>query len=483
MSTLGPGSEAAGAQLRRWINQWDVAEPRMARWRRLTPPRLFVGSFAALILVGTLVLRLAPGLYTGPALGWVDALFMATSAVCVTGLVVVDVGTFFTPAGQGVLLLLIQAGGIGMVSFTSLIILSLGRRLSVRRESLAGRLADLSDEIDVHRLLRDVVRFTVLFELIGAVVLYALWAPTMGKVAAIWPAIFHSVSAFCNAGFSTFADSLMGYATSPGTLGIVMLLIVAGGIGFLTMTELRLRWRTRHTSRRPLSLHSRVVLGTTVLLLAAGWAGYVVLEWNVALDGLPAWARGVNALFMSVSARTAGFNTVDYADATEGGSFVTILLMSIGGAPGSMAGGLKVTTFALIGLIAWSRYRGSPVTSIADRTIRPETSQGAVGLFVFAFGLVTLAILALTITEVGRVSVSTSGGVFLQHMFEAVSAFNTVGLSMGITSDLSTGGRWVTILLMFVGRVGPLSFAAALVLPTEARGERFRYAHEDVAIG
>jgi len=470
---------------RRWINEWDiVGQHRVSLWRRLSPPQLFVGSFLLLILLGTLGLRLLPGLYTGERLGWLDALFTATSAVCVTGLIVVDTATFFTPLGQAWILLLIQLGGLGMITFTSLIIIVLGRRLSLRQEAISASVAEVAPGVDFRSLTRDVVRFTFLFEAVGALLLYALWAPRLGVTGAIWPAVFHSISAFCNAGFSTFSDSLVGFQASSATLVVVMALIVLGGIGFLTLEELYRSRAAASASRRfRISLHSRIVLATTAVLIVGGWILFTLLEWRLTLAHLAWWDRLANALFMSVTPRTAGFNTVDYAAASESTNFLTILLMTVGGSPGSTAGGLKTTTVALIGLLAWSRFRGYEIASLWNRSVPEETIQRAVGLFVVGFGVITVAILLFTATELGGVAHTAVQGSFLPLMFEAASAFNTVGLSMGVTPELSPFGRAITVLLMFVGRVGPLTFAAAIALNRpSARGE-FRYAYEDVVIG
>jgi trk system potassium uptake protein len=468
------------------IRRWGDFRARRAvlGWHRLSAPQLFVGSFLLLIILGTLGLRLLPGLYTGEPLGWVDALFTATSAVCVTGLVVVDTATYFTPFGQAFLLLLIQLGGLGMITFTTLIILVLGRRLSWRQEVLSARAAEPTPHVDFRRLTRDVVRFTLLFEAAGALLLYAFWVPRFGFRDAAWPAVFQAVSAFCNAGFSTFSDSLTGFQTSPVSLLVMMSLIVLGGLGFLTLEELYLsRKAERKGAAFRMSLHSRLVLVVTAVLLGGGWLLFTLFEWEVTLAQLPLWARPVNSLFMSVTARTAGFSTVEYATMAERSSFLTILLMSIGGSPGSTAGGLKTTTIALIGLLAWSRFRGYETTNFWGRTVPTETVQRAVGLFVIAFAFVTVAIFLLTTTESGQAIEDAAGGRFLFYMFEAVSAFNTVGLSMGATPELSTPGRWLAIVLMYVGRVGPLTFAAAIALGRPTVGRGFRYAREDVVVG
>lgn len=462
-------------------DRWDVIGGiRRSVWQKLTPPQLFVGSFALLILIGTVGFQVLPGLYVKERMNWLDALFTSTSAVCVTGLVVVDPAKQFTFAGQLWLLVLIQFGGLGMITFASLIILALGGRLSLRAEALSASSYDQAPTVRPQQLIRDILLFTLTFEGAGALLLYLLWAPKLGWSGALWPAVFHSVSAFCNAGFSTNSDNLMGFRHSPLTLTIMMTLIVVGGLGFLTLEELRLRLQARRQQLRfRLSLHTRLVLFTTLGLILSGWLTLGLLEWSrPTFADLPWYDRIVNALFMSVTPRTAGFNTIDYSQASESTNFFTILLMSIGGSPGSTAGGMKTTTFILIGLMAWSRFWGSETTSFAARSVRPETTAMAVGLFVVCFTLVTLGILVLTVTEP-----SVGGrGQFLDWMFEAVSAFNTVGLSTGVTPGLSTPGRWLTIGLMFVGRVGPLTFAAALAR-TPGYSDRFRYSYEEVVVG
>jgi trk system potassium uptake protein len=476
--------------LRRAQAQWDVRAGR-SWWRRLTAPQLFVSSFLLLIVFGTLGLRLLPGMTTGQTITWIDALFTATSAVCVTGLTVVDTATFFTPAGHAFILLLIQLGGLGMVSFSTIIILALGRKLSLRTESVTSSLADVAPHIDYRHLARSILLFTFTFELLGAMLLLFAWTPRLGFVRSIWPAVFHSISAFCNAGFSTFPDSLMSFDADGFTLITIMLLIVVGGIGFLTIEELYVRgasrrvWQRRSTDELVprLSLHSRLALGTTAVLIIGGGIFFTATEWNLSFAGMPNGAKLLNALFMSVTARTAGFNAIDYGQASDAASFGTILLMFIGGSPGSTAGGVKTTTFAVIGLLALARYRGDLRTSVFGRTIPDETIQRAVGLFVIAFGLITVAIFVLTTTEIGAVSHPFTQGKFLALMFEATSAFNTVGLTMGVTPELTTPGRIVCVLLMYLGRVGPLTFAAAIALRRGPGDRQLRYAYEDVVIG
>lgn len=458
---------------------------RRGRLRRaLTPPRLLLGSFLGLILVGTLGLKVLPGLYTGPGLNWVDALFTATSAVCVTGLIVVDTATYFTTWGQAYLLVLIQLGGLGILTFTTLVIMALGRRLSLHHQAVSATHAEITPEVDFKPLVRHIVVFTFLFEAVGAVVLFLSFLPRFDTAAAAWHAVFQAVSAFCNAGFSTFSDSLMGFQAAPVVLWTIMTLIVLGGLGFLALEELKILVERRRAGRKlVLSLHTQLVIWVTGFLLVGAWAAFAALEWTNTLGEMRVGTKLMNALFMSVTARTAGFNTVDYALTADSSNFLTILLMSIGGSPGSTAGGIKTTTVALIGLLALSRLLGRQVTSVRNRSVPEETIQRSVGLFVVAFGTVTAGALLYAVLEIGAAGYAEAPGRFIEHMFESVSAFNTVGLSMGVTADLSTPSRLLTILLMYLGRVGPLTFAAAIALGRPTASGEFRYAYEDVIVG
>ncbi|WP_201750289.1 TrkH family potassium uptake protein [Tautonia marina] len=462
----------AAARTRR-VSVWNV-------WEQITPEWLFIISFLTLIGIGTLGLRVLPFFYAdgNPGLGWIDSLFTATSAVCVTGLIVVDTATYFSIWGKLWILLLIQFGGLGMITFTTVLIASLGGRPSLRQEAITAGSREVVPTVDYRGLTRHVILFTLTFEAIGAVVMALVWVPQFGLFAGVGHAVFHSISAFCNAGFSTFSDSVMSFQTWPITLSLLMILIVVGGLGFLTLEELWMNVRARRARRGfRVSLHSKIVLMMTGLLLVGGWIGFAVLEWDNTLDAIPGWARPINALFMSVTPRTAGFNNVDYAEMTTGASFLTILLMFIGGAPGSTAGGLKVTTVALPGLLAWSRIRGQRVTGFLNRTVPEETIQRAVGLIVLGFALVTGSILLIVISE------GSPPDRFLDAMFECVSAFDTVGLSRNLTSDLSGFGRLTMVVLMFLGRVGLPTVASALTVAAYRSPGNFRYAQEDVVIG
>jgi len=446
--------------------------------RGLAPAEMFVVSFLALIVAGTLALRFIPALYQNEGLGWTDAIFTSTSAVCVTGLIVVDTATYFTPVGQAVILMLIQLGGLGMLVLTSVIITALGGRPSLGAEKLAAGASHMLPQVPAKRLIVDVVRFTFFFEAMGALALYVLWAPRLGWKEALWPSVFHSVSAFCNAGFSTNSASLVEFQNSPATIMVISILVVTGGLGFITMEEIHQRYFRRNKAIRRLSVHSKLVLATSALLLFGCWPIFATFEWSGVLSGMSITDKLSNSFFLSVTPRTAGFNTIDYGATSDSTNFLTIILMMIGGSPGSTAGGMKTTTFAMLGLLAWSRLRSRPTASFADRSIPAETIQRATGLFVIATGIVVLGVFLLA--SIGDVYGATQP--FLVRLFETASAFNTVGLSMGITPQLSTPSRWVVIILMFAGRTGPLSIAAALVVRLSTGG-RFRLAYEDVVVG
>ena len=474
---------------------------KLRRGQHLSPPQLLVLSFLGLVAFGTLGLRWIPGLYTGLPLSWLNCLFTATSAVCVTGLIVVDTAVYFTFWGQLFILLLIQLGGLGMIGLASAIIVTFNRRLSLRQHAIAGGgdATGPAANVPLKFLVRDVLVFTLLSELGGFVLLWALWAfdppdENMHAHAVAWHALFHSISAFCNAGFSTFSDSLVGFQNRPWTQLVIMGGIVVGGIGFLTLEEIKLWLFARKRERGfRLSLHSRLVLVSTLAIILLGWAALTALEWNnpQTLRNMSVFDKLVNGLFLSVTPRTAGFNTVDYGYTLPATKFVTVLLMSVGGAPGGTAGGMKVTTVALLAMMAYSRFRARRTTDLWGRTIPPTTAQRAVGLFSFAFVIVTAGILLLTVSELGSAYATTKElGLeptnpfdFLDYMFEASSAFNTVGLSTGPTASLSAPARVLVVILMFVGRVGPLTFAAALSRSSPEQRLIKRFAQEDVVVG
>lgn len=460
-------------QLHRPRHASDARHPALA-----SPARLFVVSFAGMILAGALGFRLLPGVYVGPGLGWVDSVFMATSAVCVTGLSVLDPGTGLTVLGQVWLALLIQLGGLGILTLTTLAVARIGRVPLSMEEAGGGGPVPLRF-VDERALLRTILAVTLGVEAVGAAFLWWDWRGTLGSAGAAWPALFHAVSAFCNAGFSLFSDSLVGWRSSPLTLGVVMALIVAGGLGFVVMEDLRARVRGRAPR---LSVHSRLVLAATAILVVVGWVHFLAFEWTHELAGMSLPDKLTNALFMSVTARTAGFNTVDYAHVSNPSLFFTILLMLVGGSPGSTAGGFKTTTVATLLLAFWARIRGEDNVNAFQRSLPRETVGRAAGLMVGGLIFLGPMVLLLMVTE-APVAGYRDRVHFLDVVFEAHSAFGTVGLSTGVTASMTPAGRVVLSVLMFVGRVGPAALVAAMISAHGRRRVPYRLGREDVMIG
>lgn len=453
--------------------------PKRQGVRRLSSAELLAGSFLFLIILGTVGLKTLPGLYTGAPFSWGDALFTATSAICITGLVVQDTGTFLTFWGQLYLLILIQIGGVGILTLASLILTGLGFRPSLRAEIAIAQTPGSFMHFPAKHLILDIVRFTLFFELLGAIALWLLWGPSLGWKEAFWPACFHSVSAFCNAGFSTFPDSLTGVIQPIPSLLIISCLIITGGIGFFTIEEFYRRFSLNGKKQfAKISVHSKLVLSGTALLLVIPPLAFAIFEWNGTFSDLSLGEKLTQSFFLAVTPRTAGFNTIDYAQASDSTNLLTMMLMTVGGAPASLAGGMKITTFMLLGLLAFSKIRGYSSIIYAERSISQKNVQQATGVFVIMTALIILGIFSLQLI----ISPSGNDGKFLYRVFEVISAMNTVGLSMGITDELPMHGKLLLVLIMFVGRIGPLSLFAAF----ESRFStplNYRLAQEDVIIG
>jgi trk system potassium uptake protein TrkH len=454
-------------------------------WHGVSPPTLLALSFAVLIALGTAGLMLLPGMYRKEPLGFLDALFTMTSATCVTGLAVVDTATWFTRWGQLWILLFIQLGGIGLITLTTLIIGAVGRRLSLRSEVIVGAPIDYTQRRNVTNLAWAVTRFTLLAETLGAFMLWLEWFPHMGVTEAAWHAVFHAVSAFCNAGFSTFSDSLMSMADQPLVLLTISVLIILGGLGYLSGEETLRWWRGRHDrGRQRMSVHTFAALLVTVVLLVAGTLLFALFEWSGVLGSFGLVDKLSNAWFLSVTARTAGFNSVSYAQVANSSAFLTILLMVVGGSPGSTAGGLKTTTLGVLGALAWARMRGRRYAELHGRSLPTGTVERTVSLALMAFAVMTAAIFVLSFSETRGASTQEARHAFLPLFFEVVSAFCTVGLTMDVTPALSGFGKVLIILLMYVGRLGPLAFFTALSLHSAGYIRRsVRPAHEDLIVG
>jgi trk system potassium uptake protein TrkH len=445
----------------------------------LSAPRLLVGSFAILVTIGTAGFLALPQLWVGEGVSLVDALFLATSAVCVTGLSVVDVSSRLTGLGQLWLLLLIQAGGLGILSFAALAARALGQRASLELEEAVAGPASLLPSRSTLALVRAIVAITLLVEGLGALALWLSFRGTLGAAGALWPALFHAVSAFCNAGFSTFRENLAGFAGHVPTLGVVSLLVVVGGIGFPVLEDVRLRITGE---RRRLFVHTRVVLVTTAALVVVPAFVFLALEASRSLAPLPAGARLANAIFLSITPRTAGFNAVAYDQLSNPSILLTLGLMWVGGSPASTAGGVKTTTLALLVLFLVAKLRGRSMVSVGHRTLPDVAVQRAAGLAVLSLAILGVFVFLLLWSELAAGGGHADRGLLIRLLFEAQSALGTVGLSMDHTTRLTPPGRVLIAALMFIGRVGPLAVVGSMALRAR-RGASYRLAREDLLVG
>lgn len=456
-----------------------VAETIRKTIQKMQPAWLVILSYLAAAFTGTILLSL-PAASTGEPLGLINALFTATSGICVTGLIVVDTGTQLTVFGKTVLLALIQMGGLGVMTFSVFLFIFLGRGMGLRGRWIITESFTATPQKDIKSLIRAIFVFTIVAEAIGTGLLYLFWRRSMSPPGALFTSLFHSISAFCNAGFSFFGSSFIEYRGSALLNLTVMSLIVVGGLGFPVMYQLVQRVRRPGTyRRRPLSLHVRMVLWTTVILIAFGALLIYLLERGHALRALPWHERLFTVFFQSITARTAGFNTLDIPQLGGATLFILVMLMFVGASPGSCGGGIKTTSLAVMGAILGNKIRGKTTVSIFHRTLPEETVSRALSIFILAVVTITAGLIILLITQMGAAYPSKE--YFLAYLFEAVSAFGTVGLSMGVTPTLSSAGKIVIIVLMLLGRVGLLT--VAYVVTRRERATLFRYAEEKVMIG
>ncbi len=429
-------------------------------------------SFAAAIAVVTGLLALPLATESGDGTPLLTALFTATSAVCVTGLVVVDTPTWFSGFGEAVLLGGVQVGGLGIATLASLLGLLVFRRLGLRSRITAAAETKSVDLGDVRRVLRTVVLFSLCFEAAAAVLLTARFAATedASPGRALWLGVFHAVSAFNNAGFALFSDNLIGFRTDVTVSTVLSLTVVAGSLGFPVLNELR----RELGSPRTWSVHTRITVWTSVVLLVVGAALLTAVEWTNpdTLGRLAVPQKLLAGSVLAVMPRTAGFNTIDYADAEPATLLVTDVLMFIGGGSAGTAGGIKVTTFALLAFVILAEVRGTPDVHVGGRRLPAAVQRQALTVALLGVGIVvssTLLLLALTGLALDAV------------LFEVVSAFATVGLSTGITAGLPAAGQLLLVALMFVGRLGPITLASALAL--RSRPTLYRLPEERPLVG
>ncbi len=428
--------------------------------KNLSSSRIIILGFAGAILLGSLLLMLPFATRDGGGASFMDALFTATSAVCVTGLVVQDTVTYWTVFGQGVILLLIQIGGMGVVTVAVAVFVASGKRIGLKERSTMQEAISANHVGGIIRLTGFIVKAAVCFELLGAIVMAPAFCREFGTVRGIWYAVFHSISAFCNAGFDLMGDrapysSLTHFAASPSINLTIMCLIVIGGIGFLTWEDI---W-TKKFRIRKYRMQTKVILTTTALLILAPAVYFFLNEFQ----DMPPGQRVLCALFQAVTPRTAGFNTVDLGLLSGHAIGVIVLLMLVGGSPGSTAGGFKTTTLAVMLSSAVSVFRRREHVHFFGRRIDDVTVQSA------------MAVLSMYLV------LFLGGGFFISHMeglplseclFEAASAVATVGLTLGITPDLGLASRFVLILLMYIGRVGGLTLIFAALPGKKSVTER-----------
>ncbi|MGI6343483.1 MAG: TrkH family potassium uptake protein [Bacillota bacterium] len=441
-------------------------------WWRWSPVQVLAASFALLILLGSLLLAMPAASRQGQ-LNYLDALFTATSAVCVNGLVVVDTWTQFSFWGQLVLLSLIQIGGLGVMTLATLLVVALGRRVSLRNRLLMQEALNQGSLEGIIRLLKSVGLFTFFFEALGALILTICFLPDYGWPLALWKGAFHSVSAFCNAGFDLIGQwrNLAPYASHWGVNLTITTLIIVGGLGFSVIADLQRQRREGFRWSR-LTLHSKLVLTASAVLLLGGSLFILVAEWGGGLAGLPPVYRPLAAWFQSVATRTAGFSTIATSSLKPATLFVLILLMFIGASPGSTGGGVKTTTFAAVFLMVVAVIRGRDDANVFGRRIPRELVMRSMSIVAVSLALVIGVTIALSLLE---------DHPFLTLLFEATSAFATVGLSLGITPGLSLVSKLIVIFTMYAGRVGPMTLAVALA--HTGQQAQLRYPEEKIIVG
>ncbi len=451
-------------------------EIRRLRWKKgLSPAQIIAVAFAAIILTGTVLLSLPISSRTGVSNGVLDALFTATSATCVTGLIPGDTYTMWSDFGQGVILVLIELGGLGFMSMASLVILLLRRKVGLRQRMMIAQALSLEDMQSVWKLQKWVLGGSLLIQLTGAGVLFFRFLPEFGAGTALKWGVFHSVSAFCNAGFDIFGEIAPGmgmirFQNDPVVCLTIMALITVGGLGFFVWEEV-----VRLHSFKKFSVYTKLVLLASGALLLGGAAAILLLEWNNpnTLGPMDWGTKILNAAFQSVTLRTAGFASVDQAVLTDGGKAVSMLLMFVGGSSGSTAGGVKTVTFVVLALFIASRAKGRRNVTVFRRTIPMEKVLDAA----------TIATIVMTLTIFGGIFISATSPVsFTDGLYESISALATVGVTAGATPLLSVPAQLLMVLFMYFGRVGVLTLSLGFLSADKAE-ERYQYASTNLLIG
>lgn len=445
------------------------------RPRNVSATKVIAVVFAIIILLGACLLSLPAASRSGVSCGFLPALFTATSATCVTGLSLFDTYTQWSGFGQLVILCLIEIGGLGFMSAATLVIFALRRRIGLRHRLVMAQALSVSDMDGIVQLQKTVLVGSFSVEAVGALILTIRFWPEYGFTTALKWGIFHSVSAFCNAGFDIFGcitpgSSLLEFRSDPVVLLTLGALVVIGGLGFLVWQEI-----TQKKAFHKLSVYARLVLLTTLGLLLLGWGLTLLLEWNnpATLGTLSVRDKLINGLFQSITLRTAGFASFDQAQLTDGGKAVAVVLMLIGGSSGSTAGGLKTVTFVVLLLFVATRARGKSSVCVFKRTIPQNQVLDAM----------TVALIMLFLSVFGGIFIAVTSAVgFTDALYESVSALATVGLTAGVTGRLSTAAQVLIILYMYFGRVGVLTISLGFLLGDRTQ-ERYQYAKTDLLIG
>jgi trk system potassium uptake protein TrkH len=439
---------------------------------KFKPVQILVIGFALVILIGATLLTLPISSNSGVSTPFVDCLFTSTSAVCVTGLITVDTGTHWSYFGKTVIVSLIQIGGLGFMAFATLISLIIGKKITLQERLVMQEAMNTFTIQGVVKMMRYVLIFTLLVEGVGALLLSIVFIPEFGFGKGLYYSIFHSISSFCNAGFDLIGNfrSITPYAESSIIVLTIGTLIVFGGLGFTVWYEL---FNYRKTKK--LSLHSKFVIVVTLILIIGGAILMFLFEFNNPATMEPMSFKGklLSSYFASVTPRTAGYNSISTTDMSPAGRFLTIILMFIGGSPGSTAGGIKTATTGLLVMTVISVIRGREDTEIYSRRISKDIIYKGLSITIISFTLVMVVSMILSITEVG-----TS----LEYIiYEATSAFGTVGLTLGLTTKLTTIGKLIIAFTMYCGRLGPLTIA--LALSRKDHNNTIRYPEDKILVG
>ncbi|EMF0074171.1 TrkH family potassium uptake protein [Enterococcus hirae] len=441
--------------------------------KRLSPVQLIAAGFFILILFGGSLLTLPFFSRSGESTHFIDALFTATSAVCVTGLTTLNTAEHWNSAGQFLIMTLIEIGGLGFMMIPILFFAIAKKKISFSMRIVLKEALNLEEMSGVIKLMIYILKFAVVIQVIGAVALSVVFIPEFGWAKGIWFSIFHAVSSFCNAGFDLLGDSLLADQTNVYLIMVVSALIIAGGLGFIVWRDILSYHRVKK-----ITLHSKVALSVTALLLIGGFILFLITERNgLTLVKGTFTERLANTFFMSVTPRTAGYYSIDYLQMSHAGLILTMFLMYIGGTSGSTAGGLKTTTLGILLIQMHAMFKGKTRAEAFGRTIRQAAVLRALTLFFVTLSLCVVAIMVLSVTETIP---KTSGIEYIA--FEVFSAFGTVGLTMGLTPDLTLIGKLVIISLMYIGRVGIMTVVFSLLVKARAEAN-YKYPEESIMLG